>query len=110
MLVLFNMTWQVLTSISILTTSAATLLQRVLTKKESSDPYAYSVLFQLLIGLGILFFAAMQLTDNSSKVASFAVFGIIITVILSMIFLKERNNLPQKLAGAVLSFMGLLLI
>ena len=58
----------------------------------------------------IAFFAALQVSSNSSQVASVNLTSVIITVILSVIMLKERSNLSQKIAGAVLSFVGLLLI
>lgn len=58
----------------------------------------------------ITFFAALQKSTNSSQVANINLTGVIVTVILSIIFLKERQNIFRKLAGAILSFTGLLLI
>ncbi|MBU0570201.1 DMT family transporter, partial [Patescibacteria group bacterium] len=58
----------------------------------------------------ITFFAALQTSSNSSQVASVNLTSVIITVILSMIILKERDNFPQKIVGAILTFVGLLLL
>ena len=58
----------------------------------------------------ISFFAALQISNNSSRVASANLTSVIITVILSALFLKERESLSKKIAGAVLSFIGLLLL
>lgn len=65
----------------------------------------------LLYGLAaITFFAALQLAPNSSQVFTFNTFGAILTVILSIIFLKERDYLARKLVGAAVSLIGLILV
>jgi|APMI01.1.fsa_nt_gi drug/metabolite transporter (DMT)-like permease len=53
-----NMSWQILTAISVLTLSASVLLQRVLLSKDRLDPYSYAVVFQTLVG-AILMVAAV---------------------------------------------------
>lgn len=58
----------------------------------------------------ITFFAALQLGDNSSQIASINLTSVILIVLLSAIFLKEKGNLAKKVIGAVLSFAGLLLL
>lgn len=58
----------------------------------------------------ITFFAALQASPNSSQVASINLTNVILTVLFSIIFLRERTNMPNKLAGAVASFVGLLLV
>ena len=58
----------------------------------------------------VAFFAALQKSDNSSQVASVNLTSVIATVVLAAIFLKERDNLPKKVIGAILSFVGLLLL
>lgn len=45
------MNWQLLVAISVITFSFSTVLQRILLKDEDSDPIAYSIIFQLLVGL-----------------------------------------------------------
>jgi len=56
------------------------------------------------------FFAALQKSANSSQVVSVNLTSVIVTVFLAVIFLKERDNLPKKIVGAILSFIGLLLL
>lgn len=69
------------------------------------------ILLCLLYGLAaVTFFAALQNTPNSSEVFSVNAFGAIITVLLSIIFLKERDYLVRKVIGAIVSLSGLLLI
>lgn len=58
----------------------------------------------------ISFFAALQAANNSSQVATANLTSVIITVVLSAIILKEKGDLLKKLAGALLSFIGLLLL
>src|SRR3989344_4516229 len=60
----------------------------------------------LLLSVVYAFFGALQVSNNSSQVASVNLTSVIITVILSAIFLKERSDLYQKIAGAALSFVG----
>lgn len=56
------------------------------------------------------FFAGLQTTTNSSQFATISLTSTILIVLLSMIFLKERDNLWKKIAGTGLSFLGLLLM
>ncbi len=58
----------------------------------------------------ITFFSALQIADNSSQVVSVNLTSVIVTVLLAIVFLNEREHLLQKLLGALLSFMGLLLV
>lgn len=58
----------------------------------------------------ITFFAALQASPNSSQVASINLTNVILTVLLSIVFLRERTNIPKKLTGAVASFVGLILV
>ncbi|MBL7159915.1 DMT family transporter [Candidatus Microgenomates bacterium] len=67
----------------------------------------FSVLFVIS---GLAFFSALQLVDNSSKVIVINLTPVILTVLLAVVFLKERDNLLEKILGAVLSFIGLLLV
>jgi transporter family protein len=45
------MTWQLLTAISILSLSVSVILQRILLYKYKTDPFAYAVVFQGIVGL-----------------------------------------------------------
>lgn len=58
----------------------------------------------------LLFFLALQTSINSSQIGAINITSIIVTALLAVIFLKERENIPKKVLGAVLSFAGLLLL
>lgn len=58
----------------------------------------------------ITFFGALKIADNSSQVISVNLTSVITTVLLSIIFLKERSHIIKKLAGAIITFIGLFLI
>jgi drug/metabolite transporter (DMT)-like permease len=53
------MTWQLYTIISVLALSSSVLLQKVLLSKFKSDPYAYAVVFQGLVGVLLMIFALL---------------------------------------------------
>lgn len=53
------MTWQIYTIISVLALSSSVLLQKVLLSKFKSDPYAYAVVFQGLVGILLMVFALL---------------------------------------------------
>lgn len=54
------MSWQLLTSISVITYSVSVLLQRAFLKNSRVNPIAFSILFQLITGLLILGVAIMK--------------------------------------------------
>ena len=58
----------------------------------------------------IMFFFALQISQNSSQVISLNSLGVVVTVILAIIFLKERKRMIWKIIGSILGFLGLLLI
>ncbi len=58
----------------------------------------------------IAFFRALQIAPNSSQVATISVTSVVLTVFLSIIFLKERENMGRKIIGALSAFIGLLLV
>jgi drug/metabolite transporter (DMT)-like permease len=69
------------------------------------------VLLCLIFGLSATaFFAALSTTGNASQLFSINAFSVITVVIFSIIFLKERDFMPRKIAGAILSLIGLLLV
>ena len=51
------MTWQLLTLISVVSLSISVILQRVLIHKDKTDPFAYAVLFQGIVGVLLMAFA-----------------------------------------------------
>lgn len=58
----------------------------------------------------ITIFLAYQIGRNASQIAPLSQTATIITVLLSIIFLKERTGLLNKLLGAIISFIGVILI
>jgi uncharacterized membrane protein len=58
----------------------------------------------------ITFFLALQMNANSSQTTSISLLSVIITVILSALFLKERDHLPRKIIGAILSILGSIIL
>lgn len=58
----------------------------------------------------IAFYIALQTTTNSSQVAIISLTSVILIVIFSMIFLKERENIVKKLFAAAISFVGVFLL
>ncbi|HVF69779.1 MAG TPA: DMT family transporter [Xanthomonadales bacterium] len=55
------MSWELLTAISVITTSVSVILQRVLLHNDKSDPIAYAIVFQ---GLTAIFFAIFALFEG----------------------------------------------
>ena len=53
------MTWQLYTIISVLSLSSSILFQKILLSKFKSDPYAYAVVFQGLVGVLLMTFALL---------------------------------------------------
>ena len=58
----------------------------------------------------ITVFLAYQAGHNASQIAPLVQTTTIVTVILSIIFLHERNALFQKSIGTILSFIGIILV
>jgi len=58
----------------------------------------------------ITIFLAYQVGKNASQIAPLNQTATIITVVLSVIFLRERSDLLRKLLGAIVSFVGVVLI
>jgi len=56
------------------------------------------------------FFAALKIGESASQVVSVGQVSVIVTVLFAMIFLKEREYPYQKILGAALSFIGILLV
>lgn len=58
----------------------------------------------------ITIFLAYQVGKNASQIAPLNQTSTILTVILSMIFLGEKSDYLKKIIGAVISFIGVLLV
>lgn len=53
------MTWQLLTAISVLSLSISVILQRILIHRDKTDPFAYAVIFQGIVGVLLMVVAIM---------------------------------------------------
>lgn len=61
-------------------------------------------------GSALSFFTALQTAPNSAQVATINLTSVILIVLLSAVLLRERADLGKKIAAAVLTFVGLLLV
>ena len=85
-------------------------LSRVKTFLER-DTLKRFVLLCILYGIStITFYAALQIGNNSSQIAVINLTSVILTVLLAILFLKEREGLWRKVIGAVLCFIGVILL
>lgn len=84
--------------------------------KHMNNFFGKKIFWKLLVLCSIyatgalLFFVALQKAPNSSQVATINLTSVIVIVLLSIIFLKEHTDWLKKIIGAVLSFIGLLLL
>lgn len=58
----------------------------------------------------ITFFSALQIAEFPSKVVTINLVGVILTVIMGILLLKEKNNALLKIVGAVISVIGIYLV
>jgi len=72
--------------------------------------YKMTILCLLYGFSSVAFFAALQTTTNSSQLFSINSFGAILTVILSILILGEKDRSFQKILGVVVSVVGLFLV
>lgn len=77
---------------------------------QGKTPYKLILLATLYAASYITVFWAYQVGRNSAQIASLYETSIIVTVILGIVFLKERADLLKKLVGLVVSFVGVLLL
>lgn len=69
------------------------------------------VLISFLTAVAVVtFYQALQLSGNSSQIGAISLLTVIITVLLAIIFLKERQEIGKKILATLLSFFGLLLL
>lgn len=67
----------------------------------------YSVLYTFA---ALMFYLPMQLGTYVSQLSAVGRVSIILTVILSAVFLKERSHIGKKIVGAILTTIGIFLI
>ena len=68
------------------------------------------VLCVIYAASAVIFFTALQIAPTASQVVAVNLTSVIVTVLLAIIFLNEREHIPRTLLGAVISFAGLLLL
>lgn len=65
----------------------------------------------LFYGVGaITFFSALQIAEFPSKVVTINLVGVILTVFMGILLLKEKDNALLKILGAVISVVGIYLV
>ena len=74
------MSWQLLTAISVLSLSISVILQRTLIHRDRTDPFAYAVVFQGIVGI-LLMIVAISLGFKLPGIQA-----VIIPAIISVIF------------------------
>lgn len=74
------MSWQLFTTISVLSLSVSVILQRVLIHKDKTDPFAYVVVFQAIVGL-LLMIAALMYGFSLPGIET-----VIVPAIISIVF------------------------
>lgn len=76
-------------------------------KKVDMNLVIYSVLYAFA---GLMFYLPLQTGTYVSQMSALGRVTIILTVILSAIFLKERSHIGKKIVGAILTTIGIFLI
>lgn len=76
-------------------------------KKVDKNLLIYSVFYAIC---AISFYLALATGAKVGPVSAVARSAIILTVILSTIFLKERDDIPKKIIGAILTTVGVILV
>ncbi|MEP7103673.1 MAG: DMT family transporter [Candidatus Dojkabacteria bacterium] len=72
------MSWQLLTFISIVSLSFSRLLQKILLSEDKSDPIAYSIIFQFIVGIIVFIFALLRgfnLSGYEPYIGNFIIMG-----------------------------------
>jgi len=77
------------------------------TKKIDSNLIVYSILYAFA---ALMFYLPLQYGTYVSQLSVIGRVSIIFTVILSAIFLNERSHIGKKIAGAILTTIGIFLI
>lgn len=80
----------------------------VMLTKEFLPKFSILAVFYSISAITI--FLAYQVGRNAAQIAPLNQASTIVTVILAVIFLRERAQLARKIAGAFLSFIGVVLV
>jgi uncharacterized membrane protein len=76
-------------------------------KKVDKNLFIYSLLYAIA---AIGFYLAIEMGALVGQVSSIARCSIVLTVILSSVLLKERQNMSKKIVGAILTTIGVILV
>lgn len=77
---------------------------------QSGDTRLFIIYCLLYTAGAIAFSAALQDVDIVSKVTTVNISNVILTVILSMVILKERQHIPKKMLAVCVCILGLFLV
>ncbi len=91
----------------IVTPSSASKIRSMLTKDFLSKLGLLGILYAVS---AITIFLAYQVGRNAAQIAPLNQTATIVTVVLAIVFLKEKAQLARKIIGAVLSFIGVVLV
>ena len=68
-------------------------------------------LVSLFDAFGMLaLYLAYQVGRNASVIGPLSATRVIVTVILAMVILRERNNITNKILGAIIAIIGVILL
>jgi drug/metabolite transporter (DMT)-like permease len=76
--------------------------------RQNAIPFAGDVLF--FVPSIVLLLEAVKRTDNVSLLSALLPLSIILSVVLAAVFLRERNHMAHKAAGALLASIGVALL
>lgn len=91
----------------VVTPSSTNKIKSMLTKEFLQKLGLLGILYAVS---AITFFLAYQIGRNAAQIAPLSQTATIVTVVLAIIFLKEKAQLARKIIGAVLSFVGVVLV
>lgn len=94
-------------SVWAITPASTAKMKSMLTKNFLSKLSLLGVLYSVS---AITIFLAYQVGKNAAQIATLNQTSTIVTVILAIIFLKEKAHLAKKILGSIISFVGVLLI
>ena len=91
-------------------TSKMTLLLKKATFEKLGTPTLVYIASIMMAISYIMLFLSYQIGRNATQIAPLQQSVTVVTVLLGIILLKERADLWKKIAGAVLSFIGILFL
>ncbi len=95
------MLWQISAIISVVFSSTASLLQRLLMKDDRSDPIGYAIIFQLLLGFASLLFAILFGKFVFPPITKMPMYFVISAVLWAAYTIFSFNAIKRLNAGEV---------